>query len=663
MPEALRRVLAPIPSGKWLETLFKWEIGFEKDVPDPLEFVISDRYLNRGQILYPRQATILKIVNLREDLFTQYDYDVIGEWQESFRRTADDRGYGNNGTQPDLLDRIRICKGEGRPWFRESVVAIGRRGSKGYLGGLCGSYVLWNYMAKGNPQQHYGVDRDKKLAGFVFAGKKEQAKTNQWRDLVNVILGSNCFAPYISKALGESLTVFAPADFLKLFKRWQAGVRSEDDPASFEIVPKESTTMAGRGPASFMQFYDEMAHVVAAGGVRPAEEVYGAATPSLDQFGVDAFIWEPSSTWQQIGQFYENWEHALQVEEDGTPVYPEMFMLQLTSWDPYKDWEKAHTIPIWPDDTKTFNRLQGPIQAYDDQMERLERANPDTFRVERRSHWAAALNAYLQPDRIADIWKPWPTESRPMEMQSRGILSRAYRAHGDPSKSGANFGFAIAHMEGPDERGLPHVVFDVLHAWLPVDFPDHQVDYEQIGNELADYLDRFMPFELTFDQFNSVSTIQALNRHARKSQYPKRVNIYERTATGPLNWKTYETFKTAIGLGLVHAPYFELADLELTFLQDEGHQKVDHPTSGPVQTKDVADCMAIVTYELIGDQVAALIGQSLSDLPVGGAQPGGVQPFGKQMNEEAHQALSNFGRGRHLPGHGAPRRPRGPRGY
>jgi hypothetical protein len=276
-------------------------------------------------------------------------------------------------------------------------------------------------------------------------------------------------------------------------------------------------------------------------------------------------------------------------------------------------------------------------------MRQLEEANPETFAVERRSHWAAALNVYLNPAKIAGIWEPWPDAEHPMDRTHRGILSQTYRAHGDPSVSGANFGWAVAHIAGVDDRGLPHVCFDDLGAWLPRNFADHQIDYDAIGNEWEDIIDRFMPDEVTFDQFSSAPIIQRLQRHVRTKQYPKRVVIYERTATAPLNWKTYEAFKTALGLGLVHAPYFELADQELTFLQDFGG-RVDHPTSGPVQTKDVADCLAIVVNDLIGDHVTAFIGKTLSG-PVSGSVPGGVQPFGN-ATDPVHEALSNFGRRR-----------------
>lgn len=679
---AVRRPVTALPPTLNPLEAFKMFANVPSDIPDVIEFTMSDKYLNRPN-LYPRQGTLLKVIFLQEHLLTEYDHQVLNEWEESYLKTADDKGEGNRGIVPGVRERMRInstcpcghhvsehhkragqCSGglcscgtyRGRRWFREVVSVIGRRGSKGHVGAIAGAYVLWHYITKGDPQGYYGVDRDKRLTGIVFAGKKEQAKVNQWKDLTNVILGAPCFSQYISRPQTESLSLFSRYDFVKMAERASRGIHTDVDQASFVILPAESTTMAGRGPASFMQFYDEVAHVVKGVAKNEATDVYDAATPSLDQFGLDGFIYLPSSPWQKIGLFYDKYQEAIETEEDGTAVYPEMLMVQLTSWDPYEDWERAHEIPRAPGELP-YQRLKGAIQSYDHQMQQLERANPDTFKVERRSRFATVLDAYLNPEKVKTIWEPW--NGKTLTLGGRGNLATTYRAHGDPSKSGAGFGFALAHVEGPDERGLPHVVFDELHAWLPENYEGHEVDYDDIKTDLADYLDRYMPHEMTFDQFNSVATIQALQRHARAMRYPKQVQIYERTATGPLNWKTYETFKTALGLGLIHAPYFELADLELTFLQDLGG-KVEHPTSGPVQTKDVADCMAIVTYELIGEQMTAFIGKMLSEVPLGVGAQGGLDPYGPQR-EEAHQALSAFGRGRGPGGPrgmGAPRRRR-----
>jgi hypothetical protein len=185
---------------------------------------------------------------------------------------------------------MRICKAEGRPWFRETLAVVGRRGSKGYLGGTAGATVLWRYLNRANPQQHYGVDPDKRLTALVFGGKKEQAKANQWRDFVNVILGAPCYSPYISTSLGESLTIYSRGDRRRLQRLIARGIYTGMDIASFEILPKESTSMAGRGPAACIAMFDEMAHTTNIGANREATEVWDATTPALDQFGVGVHL-------------------------------------------------------------------------------------------------------------------------------------------------------------------------------------------------------------------------------------------------------------------------------------------------------------------------------------------------------------------------------------
>lgn len=691
------------------------------DMPDIMEFVVRPDFLNRGRI-YPRQATLLKLIFLRDDLFTDYDEAVLGQWADGFRLVEPDeypepddvddilrfesRGGLARGLTPDWDTRLKMCKEEGRSWFREIIPIIGRRGSKGHIGGLSGSYVLWNYLQKYDPQEFYGIDRDKKLMGIVFAGKKEQAKANQWRDLVNVITGAPCFRPFIESSLGETLTIRSPHDQKRIEELRDAGIKTSMDMATFEIVPKESTLMAGRGPTSFMQFYDEMGHVIATGANRSAEDVYEAATPSLDQFGVDAFLYEGSSPWQMTGQLYENYLQALSVDAvTRLPLRPEMLMVQLASWDLYEDWDIAETIPMVPGDHTVrthiilgitpklgkrptegdwlgqltevksiepadepgknrveverhsklsrwqdydanhepvgeprvvcFPTFKKAIQTYDTQMRRIERANPDTFRVERLSQWAAAMDAYLDFDQIQEMFAPW--EGRTLHMQEQGILSRSYVAHGDPSKSGANFGFAIAHTEGPDDEGLYHVVFDKIHAWHPSDYEDSRIDYIAIEKEIIDFGKAFMPSDLTFDQFNSAGMIQRIQRALNAMRLPKRVSVYERTATAPINWKMAETFKTALNMGLIHAPYFELAELELRFLQLTAAMRVDHQTSGPVQTKDVADAMFNVVYSLIGEQMGAFLKQELGNLSIRGSQAGGFKPSessGRQEQED-----------------------------
>jgi len=98
-------------------------------VPDPITFVISPDYLNRPN-LYPRQATLLKIIFLRTDLLTEYDYKVINEWETNFKRT------GYNGIVPGIVERMIYLREQGYPWFREVLLVMGRRAGKGHIAGF-----------------------------------------------------------------------------------------------------------------------------------------------------------------------------------------------------------------------------------------------------------------------------------------------------------------------------------------------------------------------------------------------------------------------------------------------------------------------------------------------------------------------------------------------
>ena len=568
-------------------------------IPDPIEFVMSDRYLGKAS-LYPRQGTMIKVLNLREDMFSQYDHDVVGEWEETFRRT------GNEGISPGILDRMRINREAGRRWFREALAAIGRRGGKGHVGGLQGAYVTWHYMnVPGGPHHYYGIDPDKRLAAIVFAGKKEQAVAYQWRDLVNAITSSTCFQPFISKNQGERLTLYTPTDLLRLQQQQFEGIRVDKDQASIEIVPSGNTAMAGRGPAAFMEFFDEMAHIVKVGAGSDAKGIYDSATPALDQFGTDGFIFAGSSPWQMMGQFYDLAQLAIEME-DGQPVYPERLLIQLPSWGPYEDWKIAHTIGLAPSkktyiDVKdsrgrikvveqevvgrTYPVVRFPIQTYDEDMRKLERANPDTFAVERRSHWAASLNAYLNMTKVQAAFKPFRGE--PLRMADGGPLSIYYAAHGDPAKVNDNFGFAIAHTvppTGDEDPQFPHVVVDVVKSWRSEDFDldedgVRKIDYTIVQADIERMIEKFKIDHLTFDQFNSVMMIGNLNAFVRQRGFPKRIQVYERTATKGSNWREAEVFKAALNMNLIHIPTLdpdgnpsrdaELAELEMTFLEEK----------------------------------------------------------------------------------------------
>lgn len=646
---SLRLPRPPSLPGLFLPTDFTLFAGLP--IPDPITFVVGRTWLNRPSI-YPRQATLLKVIFLREDLFTEYDYQVVEEWEASFRAS------GDNGINPGILDRMRYLRAEGHFYFKEVLLVMGRRAGKGYVSALAMAYVLWRYMAKGDPQEYYGIARDKKMACFIFASKKEHAVKNLWGDLAGIIKSGPCFSRYISRPLAESLSVFAPSDFLRRQQLQRQGIHDAQDIATFLIEPKESTLMAGRGPASFSQGFDEMAHQVAATGAsRSAEDVYESATPALDQFKKDAFIIEPSSPWQMVGQFYQNWLNTQQLDESGAPLYPHMMMIQLASWEIYYDWEDAHMLPLFPmnfigdlqeyvdSPPPGFRPLKVAIQEYDRDMELKERANPETFKVERRSKWQTTQDAYLNPDMVDAVFQPW--NDRVLTMRTKAeSLAVFYKGHADPSLANANFAISIGHKE-KDKHGLIHCVFDYIHHYSPSDFPNNIIDYIQLGENIWSLIEGFKPDEFTYDQWNSAEAIQRMNQRKRQANFPKRVEIFEKTADAKHNWERAETFKVAINQGWVHAPPYALAILELKYLQLKNGNKVVKQDIGPVQTKDIADTMMEVVWTILGEQAHQWTHGALSNLDPAAMAAGGLDPYSQERvghEEEAINRLSAAGR-------------------
>lgn len=694
----------------WDEALTVSTVRYQ---PNIIEWVTDERFLNRPN-LYPRQGTFLKIIFLQDHLFTQYDYDVIGEWSQEFwlPPVSDEATtvtyQGDWGIQPDVFDRIKILQESGHKWFTTVLPILGRRSSKGYMGALAGSYVLYDFLALEDSRGHYGIDRSKRLAAQVFAGKKMQARDNQWRDLVNVIIDSDFFQDYIGQSLTDTLTIHSTKDRLNKTPGFQDSsgrkrrVDTTMDQSTFEIVPKEATTMAARGPASFMQFYDEMAHMVnTTGGSRSAEEVWESATPSLDQFKQMQFKYCGSSPWQMTGKFYELAQQALQVDADTMrPSNPASLLLQLASWDIYKDWERtktsfyhqrAHVVDlvhelrndadevVGVEVTKEYRPeivaapLKGAIQEYNEDMRQAERANPATFRVERRSKWAAVIDQYLPTEHVKRMFRTPEFLTEPLVQKRRGVATIDYVTHSDPGKTSSNFGHCIAHkVEVPGSK-FPHVIIDFVHGWMPSDFPntysgpgaaDNEMDYIAIEKELNELNEAFMPVDVSMDQWNSIGMLQRMKAHLQATSF-KTVSVWERDTTAILNWRTAETFKIALALDLVHSPVCDLLEMECTFLQKLSGDKVDHPSSGPVTTKDVYDAASICVFKLLGAEIASAYGEMFSKLSVGGVAPGaalsgpGVDNSGKAS---VAQAAERFKSAHRSPPKGRPNPARGRRG-
>jgi len=343
-----------------------------------------------------------------------------------------------------------------------------------------------------------------------------------------------------------------------------------------------------------------------------------------------------SSPYSKVGKFYERFEESMAMD-NGTAVAPSSLGIRLPSWSLFEGWwedptyvgpKKCVTVsPDWEWDKKDDD---GNLFFTDDDRQAIiiaqqeEKGDPIKYKVERRARFSEVINAYLDPLQVDRMMAGRPEDTNEQDPDNEGknliryhpfktnwensSYQYSYHAHIDPSSTTAGFGFALGHIElfQINEKPEAHAVFDIVKRWVPAEFSDNVIDWEPILEELLDYCNLFRPETLTFDQHQSQWPMQWLRKELRKRNIGE-VRIFEKTANIQTNWNRAEVFRTALYQGLIHCPNdtadAHRAGLELKYLQEIKNgriPRVEKQDEGPIQTKDMADCMMEVVESLIG---------------------------------------------------------------
>lgn len=383
-----------------------------------------------------------------------------------------------------------------------------------------------------------------------------------------------------------------------------------------------------------------------------------------------------SSPYSKTGKFFQRFEVGM---EDGSEADEEtpgganaILSMRFPSWSLYEGWWQDPTykgpkkcITVSPDwSWQDTNEDDTYFYTEDDrmaiiQMQQEEKDDPQKFKVERRGHFAEVIDAYLIPEMVDRMFEGYPTWDDELKAIHRREMStnwdnpswpHVYHAHLDPSSTTAGFGFAMGHAEDMlmDGRSEVHVLFDIIKRWNPKEFEDGVIDWEPILEEVLFYCNVFRPKTLTMDQHQTVYPMQWLKKEFRKRGIETRV--WEKTPNARTNWNRAEIFRTAAYRDLIHAPN-DTADaaycaLELKFLQEVKSgmtPRVEKQDEGPVQTKDMADCVMEVTESCIGNTLALEERESLASGATYGA-PGGYRLGGFQNSERGAALSAHYAR-------------------
>lgn len=653
------------------DLLGQLEASFNTNEIGIVEFAESPQYCNR--ILYPRQKLLLKLFFL-EDL-TDEEHRVLDIWESG----------GRNGTEieisPGIRERTATLKSRGYKHFREVVLVGGRRCSKGFVTGISLAKLVNDCLQLQDPARHYGIDPDKEIIFSCVAASQNQAQEMQYADFSSMVNSCHSMQRHIFKLQEREFSLMTESDIRKMesWKRQNRKVQRDISKIRGRALPANSRTI--RGSATMAIVFDEFAHFMQGESDQSDQQVYGAAVPALAQFGRDAMIFCNSSPYSKVGTFYERFELGLETD-NGNALYPEMLSVRFPSWALFEGWwedplyrgpKKCITVsPDWDMEAETDDGEPFYTEADREAIRTTrneEKADPEKFKVERRGRFAEVIDAYLIPEMIDRAFAGRPlsfdSEKRVWTYQryntnwDDSTYRHKYYAHLDPSSTTAGFGFSMGHIEVMEIDGKEeeHVVFDIIKRWLPKrDFLAEAIDWEPILDWLVYTCDLFRPVQISFDQFNSDYPISWLRRTFREKRIETRV--FQTKPTAQTNWDRAEIFRTALYRGFIHAPNdtqdaFDASE-ELKYLQEikTGRTpRVEKQDIGPVQTKDMADCMMEVVQVLIGDTMAKQQREGLGTESIrigapGGYPLGGLDRGGYGNPKGRHPGLAALGKER-----------------
>lgn len=654
------------------DLLDQLERSFNRERVSIVEFAESPKFCNK--VLYPRQRLLLKLFFL-EDL-TDVEEAVLDHWIAG--------GYKGEEIEisPNIRERIQYCKDNGYQHFREIVLVGGRRCSKGFLTGITMAKLAFDLLQLQDPQNYYGIDPGKEIVFSVVAAAQEQAKDMQYADFASSVNSCMAMQRNIFKLQELEFSLMTEKDIREVEGWKRQGRRVQKDTSSIRGKAMAANARTIRGSASMAIVFDEYAHFMQGENDQSDGEIYAAATPALAQFGTAGMLFCNSSPYSKVGKFYERYEVGMAIE-DGQAVSPNVLSLRFPSWALFEGWwddpdyagaKKCITVspdwdlerkledPITGEKTEEFFYTKEDREAIK-QERGLERDDPIKYKVERRGYFAEVIDAYLDADKVDRMFA-----GRPIFDELEGGLTYypynvnwndstniyEYVAHIDPSSTTAGFGFALGHIEhyrlpveDPETEEVTmqaqaHVVFDIIKRWDPKVFPEKTISWEPILDELLNWIWLFRPKSLTFDQHQSVWPIQWLQKET-KHRGLNDCRIFEKTADLTRNWNRAEIFRTSLYHGRIHAPSdtwdCEWAGQELKYLQEiktARLPRVEKQDTGPVQTKDVADCIMEVVETLIGSEFDRSEGL-LAPLAVGAA--GGFRIGGDRELPEPMQEL------------------------
>lgn len=526
-----------------------------------------------GIELTKRQLLILKC--FYGETLDEEDIQILDAWQ-SLDRTS------------FLLD---LYEEQGPKRRQALIVEAGRRSGKSMIGSIIIGFEFYKLCMLPSPQLHYGIAASTPIAIYCLATGADQTKKTIYGQARAFLE----FIPKVKRLIDQKKIIIGETE-----------VKYRDK--LIYIYSGNSKSSSQVGSSVILLLMDEVARFKSDNGESNALELWSNLGVSGVTFGEDALRVAISSAWED--------KDAIQVLYNicKDPEVADTFVgFRLRSWDANPK-HASRDSPII-----RAEYASNPISAALE-FEGVRTSGQYAFlnkeEVIRAFKGANTVKATKLPASEDRLVKLHITEVTP----AKGL--RTY-LHLDPAVKKDAYGMAYGHKD-TNAEGQTIVVIDGLLAWEPDEL--NQVSITNVQQAIYD-INKYRPLaKITSDHQHSPETIQRLKANGFNAE-----TIY---FSRSMQMDMFDCLRKLLHEDRLILPRFSdysyiLKD-ELINLQLLKENKIDHKPDG---SKDLADCVAAICWQLVGNEIQASGPTITLKLPKAITSPGttDLSSFRKQL--------------------------------
>lgn len=580
------------------------EEGF---IPDIITFVENEEYLGLASgpspiTLFPMQKIILKA------------FYRNSRGNEHLKLTEDERLFCekhglNSSDKGDILGKY-----DSSDIFRELILIWGRRSGKDFMASLIALYEAAKLLEipGGDPYTYYGLAPGAPINILTIAASGPQSMT-AFNEIREKVLRSKYFKDkFLNDGLeSQKIWLLTPSDKELNRELSDKGMPLKKGSVCIEVGHSNPDTLVGKSVMCMIA--DEVAsYRSGTGGPSTGERIYQLLTPMVNTYVKRTPVLD------------ENGEQM--YDDDGKPVVQRRYDGKIISISSPRG-KEGKLYQLYETSHKSPGRLMCRVPTWEVNMfhtrESLRDSEPSMSEEEFEMEYGAKFsgtageNMFIV-DNIKNIF------DNNLQLREMGQPGRIYFAHLDPATSSHNYALVVAHKESFVNKETNKadfvVVVDHIRFWHPM--PDKPIDIAEVDEYLLSLKRRFYLGMVTYDLWNSMSSIQKL----KKNGIPAKSTAYNRN----YKMKIYTQLEELINSNKIIIPQVSdnphmskalgLLRQEMTELQrkyDRRGFKVYPKQEGDgAKSDDIVDALAGAVFSCVSRDLQKLPKGKLANVPL-----------------------------------------------